>query len=233
MTFNLAGQTYSLSSTAVLGGIAGQTGRLTLTNGRIDGSNLDLGDVAGATGILTVSTNGQWTGTGSFIGEVAPELHCTKNGGVATVTSASLGSAPTGIGTATVTGDDSTWNAGSFLSVGALGKASVAVTAGGLLTSTSTSIGNGVAIALGRSIQKGWERKRHVSNSSCVRTFSRAPKNFSHTNPHPKVVTAALKGEFLKLTKGRRSVCEAAHVGNWRRFGRLTASEATSVAPLE
>ena len=30
------------------------------------------------------------------------------------------------------------------------------------------------------------------------------------------VVTAALKGECLKLTKGRRHVCEAAHVGKNR-----------------
>jgi hypothetical protein len=37
----------------------------------------------------------------------------------------------------------------------------------------------------------------------------------------------------LTLPKGRRYVCEAAQVGDRWRFGRLTASEATSVAPLE
>ena len=41
------------------------------------------------------------------------------------------------------------------------------------------------------------------------------------------------QSERLTLPKGRRYVSEAAHVGDRGRFGRLTASEATSVAPLE
>jgi hypothetical protein len=40
-----------------------------------------------------------------------------------------------------------------------------------------------------------------TDHSSCVSTFSRAPRNSSHTNPHPTAVTAALKGECLTLPK--------------------------------
>jgi T5SS/PEP-CTERM-associated repeat protein len=58
VTFALAGQTYTLSSNIGLnvGGVAGQTGRLTVLNGHYVG-DMAVGSVPGATGFLTIGAD--------------------------------------------------------------------------------------------------------------------------------------------------------------------------------
>jgi len=144
-TVTVSGASSRWVNTGNLGvGIAGN-GVLRIENGGAVTSTLSsmIATLAGSTGAVTVSGVGStWTSTGGLTigGAGSGAVRIEAGGVVNTQAGATLGAATTGVGTMTVTGGSSTWNAG-FIEIGRSGAAALIVENGGRVNSRSANIG--------------------------------------------------------------------------------------------
>ena len=144
VTFGLGGNTYTASNGGIIGNIAGQTGQLSIINGKISGG-LSVGNISGATGFLTLSNFNSWN-TGSSAPTIgasgAGTMTITNGGQLSTTANVILGGSATGDGTLFVTGADSTLNSATLL-IGNLGSGSVTISAGGIAKTQLVGVGGG------------------------------------------------------------------------------------------
>lgn len=152
VTFDLNGFTYTLTSASAadIGNVAGQTGRLTITDGTLAvdtaGDPMTVGAVAGSTGFLTVTTGGR---VGNVI--ILPTLTIGSNG-AGTLTVNDNGRIDAGIfnvgvsstGSATISGPNAIMTSSTArvgLSPGGNGSLSI-LNGGTLSSSTSGQLGS-------------------------------------------------------------------------------------------
>lgn len=144
VTFNLVGQTYGAGLTT-FGQFAGGNGRLTITNGIVNSSGLDIGTGAGGIGALTLTTGGTWNmlGVGASVGEIGTGTLTINNGGTLNSNFVTLGSSATGTGTLVLTGAGSSLNA-TTLNIGNSGTGTATISGGAIATaSTDGFVANG------------------------------------------------------------------------------------------
>jgi fibronectin-binding autotransporter adhesin len=149
VTFDLNGRTYTTTAATgnEIGTVAGQSGRLTITDGIwnlpiVSGVSrvVDIGAVAGASGTLVVSMGGQITGNPDLVvgADGAGTLTVQNNGDILAKTTA-IGFASAG--TAMITGAGSTLVNSSGLSVGVNG--TMAISLGGFVQNTDAVVSGG------------------------------------------------------------------------------------------
>jgi T5SS/PEP-CTERM-associated repeat protein len=135
VTFALSGTTYTPVASgngSLIGSIAGQTGQLTVFNGRIVGG-FTVGSTVGATGILTIDSDAIWNtnGLSVSVGQSGLGTLTISDGGQFTSTNTVfLGGGATGNGTLNVTGADSSFIC-SGVTIGNLGIGHMTVSDGG------------------------------------------------------------------------------------------------------
>ncbi len=138
---NAEGMAVGYLGTGTLNVLAG--GQVVTTGSGSDHSYLGL--QFGTSGTATVSGTGSaWTTANDslIIGGGGTGNLTIADGGLVSNTTGSLGLAATGHGTATVTGENSTWTNTSYLYVGAAGEGSLNIVDGGQVFCANTSIGN-------------------------------------------------------------------------------------------
>ena len=150
VTLDLGGFTHTLMSgnASFIGQVAGQTGRLTLTDGTLavdtTGDNVNVGNFAGSTGFLTISTGG-------ILGTAAlrPDLTVGNNGtGALTVNdngridgaALNVGNGAGVTGTATITGPNAVGDFSSATTIGNGGTGTLSVLNGGTLATALTAV---------------------------------------------------------------------------------------------
>ena len=154
VSFDLVGQTYTLSGVVEVGfsgSPSGTIARLTLYNGTLDvdtnGDNIEIGTLD-KDGFLTVSTNATIGAGGTnpdiLIGNSADGTLTINNGGVVNSATGQFGLASLlSTGTATVTGPGSQWiNAGAFV-IGSSGTGTLTVSSGATTSGSGSQIGSG------------------------------------------------------------------------------------------
>lgn len=152
VTFDLSGQTYTLSNLVRVGVTGGaSSARLTLFDGTLDvdtnGDNIEVG-TTDADGFLTVSTHATVGAGGTnpdiILGSSGDGSLTINNGGVVNSTSGQFGVASAlATGTATVTGLGSRWtNSGGFI-VGSSGSGSLVVQSGATISGSGSQLGSG------------------------------------------------------------------------------------------
>lgn len=116
-----------------------------LAGGNVSAVNASIGDLtAGASGSVTVSGSGSAFSTSNllFVGDHGSGALTVSGGGhVTSSAGATVGSATTATGTATIDGAGSTWTVSNFLVVGQSGQGAMTVSNGGAITSIASIVG--------------------------------------------------------------------------------------------
>lgn len=144
VTFNMVGQTYGAGLTT-FGQFAGGNGRLTIINGTVNSTGLDIGTGAGGIGGLTLTTGSTWNmiGVGASVGETGTGTLIINNGGTLNSNFLTLGSNATGMGTLSLTGTGSSLNVTSLI-IGNSGTGTGTISGGAVATaSADVYIANG------------------------------------------------------------------------------------------
>ena len=152
VTFDLNGSTYTLTGTLpiVVGGIASQTGRLTVTEGILAvetlHDNVQVGTSDNATGFLTIAGDGQ-LGTAAVrplmvIGQNGAGTLTVQNNGLAFSSDFLLGTNVGSTGAVTLTGQQATIDISGSAQIGDEGTGTMTVSAGALLDGALTTIGS-------------------------------------------------------------------------------------------
>jgi len=143
VTFDLDGQTYTTTSVTgnEIGNVAGRSGRLTITDGIMSAalnSQLSIGAIANASGVLTVST-GAFVVANPFlfvhVGHLGTGTLTVENNGRVLAEALFIGTNAGATGTATITGDGSSFLTKQLI-VGNQGSGTLNITAGGRLDNT-------------------------------------------------------------------------------------------------
>jgi T5SS/PEP-CTERM-associated repeat protein len=149
VTFDLNGHTYRATSpiAVMLGTESGRTGRLTVTDGTVSHpfeADIQIGSVAGSSGVLNVTTGGLVLGSPELVVGVDGNgtLNIT-NGGDVIADDTTIGLNSGGTGAATITGASSSLTAAE-LAVGGMGMGTLNVLAGGRVDSTSGRVASKV-----------------------------------------------------------------------------------------
>jgi fibronectin-binding autotransporter adhesin len=151
VTFDLNGSTYTMTGIIpiVVGGIASQTGRLTVTEGILSvetlHDNVQVGTSDNATGFLTIAGDGQ-LGTAAVrplmvIGQNGAGTLTVQNNGLAYSSDFLLGTNVGSTGSVTLTGPQATIDVSGSAQIGEAGTGTMTVSNGALLDGSSTTIG--------------------------------------------------------------------------------------------
>ncbi|MDZ4819794.1 MAG: hypothetical protein SGJ20_12565 [Planctomycetota bacterium] len=137
----LGGVTYTLGSGMYVGDAAGQHGVLSMTNGIVQGINLNVGVDAGDQGTLTLGANLRATFVGNArVGAGGWGSLTLRDGATLIDQGSSLGHSATGYGTALVTGWQTKWQTAA-LTVGSAGNGMLTVNDRARLESQQTVLG--------------------------------------------------------------------------------------------
>ncbi|MBX7072873.1 MAG: PEP-CTERM sorting domain-containing protein [Pirellulales bacterium] len=163
VTFNLAGNTYTLASPSVLSTIgegAGLTASLTINNGTLVTNAARIATANGGSGTVTVGAGGTWnlSGQSANIGAHGNGTLNIQGGGDVVSGQGEIGTSDDATGSATVSGAGSTWSNSGEIFVGKAGVGSLGVSSGGVVNSNVVSLGsaatgNGTATVSGTGSQ--------------------------------------------------------------------------------
>ena len=198
VSFALSGTNYTTTSAGVgdaIGSIAGQTGVLTITDGKITG-DLTVGTVAGASGFLTIGSDATWNANGQIvlIGDSGLGSMTINGGGqfVNTTNSVTLGNSATGDGTLVVDGTNSSF-ASANLTIGSSGFGHATVSGGATAKTQTVVVG---------------------SNSNSVGSLTvTGASSLLDTATNPLIVGGSGVGHFL-IADGATVNCGQATLGN-------------------
>ena len=145
VTFNLLGQTLN-SGLSTIGDQIGYSGRLTVTNGSVHSTGLDIASSNASTGVLTIGSGGSWdcANVSSFIGSSGAGTININSGGALTTNSLILASSLNSTAVLNLSGSNSTLST-TGLFVGNSGTATATFSSG----STATTTGGTIFIANG------------------------------------------------------------------------------------
>jgi T5SS/PEP-CTERM-associated repeat protein len=145
ITFFLNGFTYQTTNTVSNGmGATNLTSKLRITNGTFAPGNFSVGGNSGSNSTLTLDSDSATNiGAGVFFVGTSGTGHVNVQNGAYLTTTAStgLGINASGVGSATVTGNGSTWTVNNTLRIGASGNGSLNVNNGGVVTANALEIG--------------------------------------------------------------------------------------------
>lgn len=139
------GPAVALAGTTMIGRDAGTNGSLVIRNGAsLASESARIAFFAGSAGAVTVDTGSWAIGTSLVVGSAATGTLTILNGGsVSTGTYLTIGDQETATGSVTVDGAGSTMTVGQALEVGWIGKGTLDIRSGGVVTSGEGRIASG------------------------------------------------------------------------------------------